>query len=106
MGPRIVVDRILHELERRQAYVIEIQVVGAADALDRERRCAQRGKRLQPRFEDRADRFVPLQENAADLAGAVVEVEVARQLAMAMNGLGALTLPPRSECHKGAACCG
>ena len=50
--------------------------------LDRERSGAERGEGLQPGFEDRADRFVPLQEDAADLAGAVVEVEVARQLCM------------------------
>ena len=33
MGARLVVNRILNELEGRQPDVIEVQVVGAADAL-------------------------------------------------------------------------
>jgi len=48
MGARLVVNRILNELEGRQPDVIEVQVVGAADALHRQRRGAGFAERLQP----------------------------------------------------------
>jgi hypothetical protein len=49
VGARLVVNRILHELERRQSDVIEVQVIGAADSL--------------------YDGFIPLEEYASDFPG-------------------------------------
>jgi hypothetical protein len=53
MRARFVINRVLDELKARQAGVIEIQVIGAADALNRQRCRAEVVKRLQPAFRDR-----------------------------------------------------
>ena len=56
------------------------EMVGAAGVADRQRGHPEVLERLHPRLEDRRDRFVPLQVDAADRAGAVVDVEVAGEL--------------------------
>ena len=72
-----VVHRVLDELEARQADRVERQVVGAAGVADRERGARGRGTAAAT-LEDRPHHVVALQVDAADLAGAVVEVEVGR----------------------------
>ena len=56
------------------------QVVCAAGVAQRQRRSAQIVERRQPCAEDRARGLVALQINAADLAGAIVQVEIDREL--------------------------
>ena len=80
MCSSLVVDRILDELKCRDSDVIEILMISAADALHRQRCGAKRCERLQPSFEDRAHRFISLQEDAADLPGPVVCDNSARGL--------------------------
>ena len=78
---RAVVQRVLDELEARQADGVERQVIGAAGIADRHAWSTPRSlERREPRFEDRPHRVVALQVDAADLAAAVVEVEVAGEL--------------------------
>jgi hypothetical protein len=77
---RAVVERILDELESRQPDRVEVEVVGAARAADRDRAGSQVGERLEPLFEDRAHAIVALQVDAANPARSVVDVEIAREL--------------------------
>ena len=76
MGPRVVLERVLNELESRQADGIVREVIGAASIGDGNRVHAHGLEGLHPFLEDRPGRFVPLQINAAEFAAAVVNVEV------------------------------
>ena len=80
VGPGVVLDLILDELEAGQADAVERLVVGAAGVGDGQRGGAHLAEGLEPLAEDRADGLVPLEVDAADLAGAVVEVEVGLEL--------------------------
>src|SRR4030095_621235 len=84
VGSRIVLDLILYELEARQSHAIERLVIGAAGVRNRNRpqgvafgctdKILERGK---PRPEYRANLVIALKIDPANLAGAVVQIEVA-----------------------------
>ena len=71
-----VVQLVLHELEARDADAVEADVVGAARVALGDDGRADVVPRLQPVLEDRRDRQVLLRIDAADLAAAVVQIEV------------------------------
>ena len=73
----VVLDLVLDELEARQADRVVRQMVRAARVADRQRRHPEVRERLHPRLKDRRDGLVALQIDAANRAGAVVDVEVA-----------------------------
>lgn len=77
VGARFVVERVLDELEARDADRVEGEVVGAAGVLHADGGDAEVFQRRDPLLEDGADRRVLLQVGAADLARSVIEVEVA-----------------------------
>ena len=52
----------------------------AADAIDCQSPCSQILQRREPRGEDWSDSFVSLELDAADPSGAVVKIEIAREL--------------------------
>ena len=83
MRARVVLDRILNELEAGQPDRVERLVIRAAGVADRQRRHAEVVERLHPLLEDRRDGLVALQVDAANRAGAVVDVEVAGEAARA-----------------------
>ena len=80
VSPRVVLDLVLDELEAGQADAVERLVVGAAGVGDRQGGGAHLAERLEPLAEDRPDGLVALHVDAADLAGAVIEVEIGREL--------------------------
>jgi hypothetical protein len=55
-------------------------VVGAADAVDRQGLRAHIAEGSEPFLEDRPHVFVALQVDAADSSGAIVEIEVGREV--------------------------
>src|SRR6185295_6533458 len=77
---RVVFDLVLDKLKSRQTNRIERKVVRAAGVGDRERACAHVSERRQPLPEEGANAFVALQVNSANLAGAIVEIEITTQL--------------------------
>src|SRR5204863_1613554 len=77
---RVVVELVLDELEAGEADGVEGEVIGAAGAAHRQRRGTEVVKRDEPFPEDRNDRRVLLTVDAPHLSGAVVEVEVRREL--------------------------
>src|SRR5688572_30442529 len=77
---RVVFDLVLDKLKSRQANRIESQVVRAARVGDRECACTHVSERHQPLPEQCTNAFVALQVDSANLAGAIVEIEVATQL--------------------------
>ena len=77
---RVVVHRVLNELEAGQAHGVERKVVGAAGIADGNGRSAHVFEGFEPSFEDRPHHVVALQIDAANFAGAVVVVEVAGEL--------------------------
>ena len=81
-----IVERILDELEARDADVIERQVVRAFRVLQGDGRHSEVLQRLHPGLEDRPDLEVLLEIDAADAARAVVVVEISRDLGVV--GLG------------------
>ena len=76
MRALLVLDFVLDELEAGQADAVERDVVGAAGVALGDGRDAEVLERLDPGCEDRRDGVILLRVDAADLAGAVVEVEV------------------------------
>src|SRR5690606_14995518 len=74
-----VVQAILHELEARKPDAVERDVVGAAGVARDHHGGADVGERLHPRLEDRHRGEGFLGVHAADLARAVVQVEVGRE---------------------------
>ncbi len=80
MSPRIVLDRVLYELEPRQPHSIERLMVGSTGIPQRKRSRSHFAERREPGAEDRSDGFVSLQVDASNLAGAVIEVEVTGEL--------------------------
>src|ERR1022692_3529314 len=76
VGAGLVLDGILDELESRDADGIKGLMVGAAGVTHGERVHAQVFERLHPGFKDWGYRFVLLQIDASNLAGAVVHVEI------------------------------
>src|SRR5690606_3845651 len=74
-----VVQAIVHELEARQADPVERDVVGAAGVARDHHGGADVGERRHPCLEDRHRGQVLLGVHAADLARAVVQVEVGRE---------------------------
>ncbi len=78
--PRVVLDRVLNELESGQADGVERQVIGATRVTDRHGLHAQVVERFHPGLENRRDRLVPLEVHAANRAGSVVHVEIAGKL--------------------------
>ena len=77
-----IVQRILNELEAGQPHRVKRLVIGSARVADGDRICAVILEGVQPRLEDGPHHVVALQIRAADLAGAVVQVEVTRELGM------------------------
>jgi undecaprenyl-diphosphatase len=75
-----VVQLVLHELEAGDADAVKTHVIGAAGVALGHDGCADVIPRLQPVREDRRDRQVFLGVDPADLAAAVVEVEVGGDL--------------------------
>ncbi len=82
MGAAFVIHRVLNELETRDARGIERLMVRAAGIAHGKRIHAQVAKRLHPRCKDRLDPGVLLHVNAANLAGAVVHIEIDRDLCL------------------------
>src|SRR5438445_6532452 len=80
VSARVVVQRILNKLKTGQADCIERKVIGAAGVADGERVHAKVMERLHPCGEDGGDHFIPLEIDAADFAGAVVNVVVGVEL--------------------------
>src|SRR4051812_36751804 len=80
MRARVVIERVLDELESGQADLVEWEVIGAAGVGERDGLCAKIVERREPLFEDRRGCGVPLAIDAADLPAAIVEIEVRRQL--------------------------
>src|SRR3954462_12316616 len=78
MRARAVVHRILNELEARNPERIEGLVIRSTGIGRRYCRRVQIGKGRQPLLEDWSDLRIPLRVDAANRAGAVVDVEVAR----------------------------
>ena len=72
----LVVQRVLDELESRNAYCIEAQVVGAAGVAVGDGGYAQVLERRDPLRKDGRDGRVALGVDAANLAGAVIHIEV------------------------------
>src|SRR6185436_14712643 len=77
---RIVLQPLDQELERRDADVVERHVIGLRDRSRSEDRHAEVPHRRLPLLEDWTDGHVALHPDASDAAGAVVGVEVRRQL--------------------------
>ena len=82
-----IVQLVLHELEARNACAVERHVVGAAGGALGDDGRAHVVPRLQPAFEDRRRRQVFLRIDAADLAAAIVQVEVGGNLVVAGGAL-------------------
>src|ERR1043165_528824 len=80
MCARVVFNLILNKLEPRQTNHVKRQVIRAARVRDRERGRAHVSERSEPLPEQRSNAFVALQVNTADLARAVIEIEVAAQV--------------------------
>jgi len=80
MRQRVVLDFVLDELEAGQADAVEGQVVGAAGVGEAQRGGTHVAEGLEPLAEGGAHRLIPLEIDAADLAGAVVEVEIRLEL--------------------------
>src|SRR5580693_5857183 len=72
VSARLVLYRILDELEPRNADGVERKMVGAARIAHGQRGHAEIAERLHPRFEDRSDGLVLLQINTPDLSRAIV----------------------------------
>ena len=75
-----IIERVLNELEPRQTDGIQRQMVRAAGVLDGDGGRTLVAEGRQPGFKQRAHRIVPLQVDAANLAAAVIQIEVAREL--------------------------
>src|SRR6185295_8166531 len=71
-----VLNFVLNKLEARQANRVKRKMIGSARVGYRKRGGAHFAERCQPLTKDWPDRFVILQIDAADLAGAVIEIEV------------------------------
>src|SRR6059058_1334059 len=82
VSARVVVQRILDKLKTGQADRIEGQVIGAAGVADGERVHAEVVERLHPGGEDGGHHFIALEIDAADFAGAIVNVVVGVELGM------------------------
>src|SRR5262249_45594975 len=80
MRTRAVFDFVLDELKGGQSDRVEREVVGAAGVAAGQRRRPQIAERFKPGAEDRTHRLVALKVDAANLASAVVEVEIGREL--------------------------
>ncbi len=78
MRARFVFDGILNELKSWNAGRIERQMIGAARIAHGECGHAEILERAHPAFKNRRDRLIFLQVNAANLARAVVHVEIRR----------------------------
>src|SRR6185503_21092682 len=77
--------------EAGQADRVVRSVIGAAGVADGQRGHADAAERLHPLAEDRGDGVVLLQVDAADRAGAVVDVEVAGELrVLGLEGVAGL----------------
>ena len=79
MGAALVVEIVLDELETGNADRIEAQVIGAAGVAHRDGGDAEVLQRRDPLRKDGRDRRVALEIDAANLARAVVDVEVGRR---------------------------
>src|SRR6267143_3670724 len=76
MRARVVFNFVLNELKPRQANAIKGKMIGAAGVCYRQRRGALIAERHQPLAKERADIFITLQINAANLTCAIVQIEV------------------------------
>ena len=86
----LVLDAVLDELESWQPNGIEREVVRAPGTPDAQRRGTHVPERCQPLREDRPHPIVSPKVDAPDLAGAVVEIEVRRELGMPVGQLHCL----------------
>src|SRR5207249_4568576 len=82
VSARVVVQRILDKLKTGQADRIEGQVIGAAGVADGERIHTEVVERFHPGGEDGGHHFIALEIDAADFAGAIVNVVVGVELGM------------------------
>src|SRR5437867_556356 len=80
VGARVVVQRILDELKAGEAHSIEGEVISSAGVADGERVHAEIVEGDHPRGKYRGHHFIPLQIDAANLAGAIVDVVVGIEL--------------------------
>src|ERR1041385_1480341 len=77
---RVVFNLVLDELEARQSDCVERKVISATGVGKSQRLGPQIAKRCQPLTEQAGNLIVALQVHAADLARAVVEIEIAGEL--------------------------
>ncbi len=80
MGASVVVHRILDELEAGEADGVVGKVVGAAGVADGQGGHAEIVERDHPGVEDGRNHFIALEIDAADFAGAIVDVVVGVEL--------------------------
>lgn len=80
MNPGLVIQRVLYKLEGRQAETAQEHMVGSTRGFSNHRVRAKASKWIQPLVKDRYHREIPFGVNAADLAGTVVNVEIARKV--------------------------
>src|SRR5713101_6806419 len=73
---RSVIERILNELEPRDAHSIKSLMVGATGVARTQRGYAQIFQRLNPLGKDRSYSGILLKVNAANLAAAVIDIEI------------------------------
>ena len=73
---RVVVHRILDELEAGEADGVVRKMIGAAGVTDRQSGHAEIVERNHPGIEEGRDHFIALEIDAANFAGAVVDVVV------------------------------
>src|ERR1019366_196323 len=84
---RVVVHRVLNELEARQSHGVERLVVGAAGIANGDDTGGEIFDGGEPLFEDGPHHLVALQINAANSAGAVIDIEIAGEAVVFAGGL-------------------
>jgi len=77
---RFVIQRILNELKCRQSEPAQEHVVRGFGRLGNHRRCPQARKRREPLTKHRNDGKITLRVYAANLAGPIVDIEIACHL--------------------------
>jgi hypothetical protein len=105
MRQRPVIQTVLDELKSGQPDAIEGLMIRPAGVGRRDRFGPQVRKRCQPATEDRPTRLVALRLNPPDPAGAVVQVEIGRQLIEVRTVHDATKCPASAQAadHWGAA---
>ncbi len=80
MRAGLIFHRVLNELETGQSHGVEGKMIGAGGIANGQGRRPHVVERCQPGVEDGARHIIALQEDAADFAAAVIQVEVTGDL--------------------------